>query len=145
MNARASIGLFTRATRSPTGMIPDAIKMIVLRVRFTDHPDLISRLARKPPVRLPRPANRYGTHAEAPISFMLNPRASARYFGSQITYSHHTGSTHMRASTMAHTCLYRNSWIQAGVPKLPRTSATLCPLTMYSSSEELMDLCSSGL
>ena len=26
-------------------MIPDAIKMIVLRVRFTDHPDLGRRLA----------------------------------------------------------------------------------------------------
>ena len=73
----------------------------VLRARLTLQPRAIRNPDIQPPPSAPASAATNGSHAKAPICCTLKPWTLYRYIGSQVMYSHQTGSAQKRASTIA--------------------------------------------
>ena len=75
---------------------------------FINRPASADQIFRQPAAE--QTSRRPPRHTETRRTFRSvsnrNPRASKRYFGSQTIYSHHTGSTRKRASTIAQVSLY---------------------------------------
>src|SRR3982750_3579054 len=105
INASATIASCAKAAKIPAGINNAAITITCFRAWSTLQPRAIKKPDNQPPERLPASAATYGTHANRPIFTREKPRASARYFGSQLMYSHQTGSVMKRPRMMAHTCL----------------------------------------
>ena len=68
---------------SDTGISSAHGNITAKRDDSTDRPRATNRPLSHPPNSAPRSAERYGIHASIPISTIVKPRCSTRYFGSQ--------------------------------------------------------------
>src|SRR5712692_2960592 len=80
-SARADDGVNAITTlngiTSAQGSIAAARALRTVQLRLIKYPDA------RPPLSEPRSAERYGSQASIPISTIVNPRCSTRYFGIQ--------------------------------------------------------------